>query len=377
MEAFKIDFNNNSQDIGTDMSESVQPQKKKKNSIWGRLIYVLITILVIVVICLLDNNFDQMFVAIRSLIPKWLVLAIIFALLFPLTDAFLMHDIRTYMAPEQKPKFLNSLKLSIIGLYYSAITPFATGGQPAQIVQMSREGIKVGTGTSIVCLKFIVYDISMVLTYLVAMISNGAYYYNNFHAIFWITMLGAAVNVGGIVFIAMAMINRRLVERIAFWVINLLHKIHIIKHPDKSKCKVVRVVNEVHTAIKHAQGHKWRFAGSVCLSFLNMLCQFSVTYFIYRAMGLQGSGYVAITTMQIFHYLAVSFVPTPGATGASEGGYYLFFGSFIPSDYMFVCMLLWRFLTYYFLLFLGSLTIAGDELISYARKRKTEKESRK
>ena len=64
--------------------------------------------------------------------------------------------------------------------------------------------------------------------------------------------------------------------------------------------------------------------------------------------------------MQAFLFLTVSFVPLPGAAGASEGGFYLFFALIFPGTIMPLAMLLWRFATYYANILFGSFFVMYD-----------------
>ena len=49
--------------------------------------------------------------------------------------------------------YFRSLKIAIIGQYYSAITPFSTGG----VYLMSKDGISVPRGSLILFNKFVIY----------------------------------------------------------------------------------------------------------------------------------------------------------------------------------------------------------------------------
>ena len=98
------------------------------------------------------------------------------------------------------------------------------------------------------------------------------------------------------------------------------------------------------------------------MSLASVASQFSVTYFVYRAVGLNEAGYWQLISMQIYLYLAVSFAPTPGATGATEGGFYLFFNMLFPQSMLYSAMLLWRLFTYSTNLLFGSALVVSDEL---------------
>ena len=62
-----------------------------------------------------------------------------------------------------KWKFSQSFHIAMTGLLYSALTPFATGGQPMQMYSMSKMGMDTGKAGSIVAMKTLVYQALMVV----------------------------------------------------------------------------------------------------------------------------------------------------------------------------------------------------------------------
>ncbi|MCT7728190.1 MAG: flippase-like domain-containing protein, partial [Lactobacillus iners] len=54
---------------------------------------------------------------------------------------------------------------------FNAITPMSTGGQPAQIVALKQMGISVGKATSVLLMKFIIYQISVFGIYIFAFVT--------------------------------------------------------------------------------------------------------------------------------------------------------------------------------------------------------------
>ena len=68
--------------------------------------------------------------------------------------------------------------------------------------------------------------------------------------------------------------------------------------------------------------------------------------------------------MQTMLYIAASITPLPGASGAQEGGFYLFFGAYFPQNIIFAAMFVWRFVTYYLSIICGFIGV----LIDSARK---------
>ena len=97
-----------------------------------RFIYIGATILAIALIGYFTVDVEEMQAAFSVLNLRWMFACIGCLLLYWLTDAVLLNDITSYM--HKRESFWHSLKLGIIGLYYGALTPFATGGQPMHAV---------------------------------------------------------------------------------------------------------------------------------------------------------------------------------------------------------------------------------------------------
>ena len=58
-----------------------------------------------------------------------------------------------------------------------------------------------------------------------------------------------------------------------------------------------------------------------------------------------------------YTYFVGSFVPIPGGTGGLEYGFIEFFRVFSSSAIISTCMILWRFITYYLSMILGSISL--------------------
>lgn len=352
------------------MEKNTQKKKKRQNIL--RFLYIGATIVAILLIGLLNHDIDTL----KEIIPKinknWIGIAVLAIVFFWLSDALLLKQVTSYIF--EKQKFRKSLKIGIMGLYYGALTPFSSGGQPMQVVYMRREGIPVGTSTSIVTVKFIVYELSLCLLYIIAMIVKGSFFYENYHHIFWLTTAGFILNLLAVAFISMVMLNRSFTEKFVHGFIHFLSKIKIIRKEEKRTSKIDTLIDDFFISSTYIKNDIKHFFISIIISVINLAFLFAIPYFIYRAFGLTNESFILIFTLQAFLFLAVSFVPLPGAAGASEGGFYIFFSKFFGSIPIFMPMIIWRFLTYYLILVVGSIFVVTAELRHIHRsKRNTQK----
>lgn len=346
--------------------------KKKKKTRLFRFLYIAFTVIAIALIGYLTVDPKEMQSAFEMLDLNWMYACIGSLLLYWLSDALLLNDITSYMY--KRESFWHSLKVGIIGLYYGALTPFATGGQPMQVVYMNRKKMPVGTATCIVGVKFVVYELSLCALFIAAMVLHGLEFYNNYQAnyMFWFALLGFAVNATAVFFIIMTLINKNLVCKIGNSIIRFFSKIKIIRKEEKALHSFESHIEDYHAAAEYISHHKLRAIGSFLISVLNLIFFFAIPYFIYRAFGAPGGMNIAdIISLQAFLYIAISFFPTPGGAGAAEGGFHAIFAAIFGAGAVFAPMLIWRFLTYYLMLIVGSVWVVLDELFALKRSDNT------
>ena len=79
---------------------------------------------------------------------------------------------------------------------------------------------------------------------------------------------------------------------------------------------------------------------------------------------------MTLMMLQSLLYTAVAYFPLPGAAGASESGFYVIFSTFFSKGLVVAAMILWRIMTYYIILAVGSLIVVFDELAIMRRQKK-------
>ena len=347
---------------------------KKKSRLFS-MIYMGLTVVVIILILIFGTDLNQIGEALKNFNIWWLFACIGSLLLYWFADGLLLYDITAYMY--KRTPLRRCVKIGMIGLYYCALTPSSTGGQPIQVIYMRRDNVPVGTATCIVGIKFVIYELSLCTIYIAGMILRGGYYLANNSEAFWLAALGFVVNLAAVFFIILTIINKKLVLTIGNWLIRVLAKIKIIKKKERALGHFNETIDEYHTAASYISRYKLRALGSYFISILNLVFLFLIPYLVYLSFGYTKYNLIDVFTMEAFLFLAVSFFPLPGAAGASEGGFMLFFGPFFGAGTA-VAMLIWRFLTYYMILITGSLMVVFDEVFSIRKKSKqvnTEKSS--
>ena len=81
---------------------------------------------------------------------------------------------------------------------------------------------------------------------------------------------------------------------------------------------------------------------------------------------------LTLVAAQAFILLVTSFVPIPGAFGAAEGGFYVFFDSYFPDNLIAVALFMWRIVTFYLPVIIGMIFTVWERKRYYERIKKEE-----
>ena len=130
---------------------------------------------------------------------------------------------------------------------------------------------------------------------------------------------------------------------------------HIARKPEQTLEGWLEHIELFHSTIRSM---KLRQLLMQCLfGGLQLMSLMTVIWCVYRGLGLTGSTWGELVTLDLAHYLSAAYTPMPGASGASEGVFSLYYHLVFPGSLGVAAMLLWRFYTYYISLIAGGIVI--------------------
>ena len=83
----------------------------------------------------------------------------------------------------------------------------------------------------------------------------------------------------------------------------------------------------------------------------------SITYAVYRAFGEIKYSIIDVISAQTFLTMIMAFIPTPGAGGAAEGGFYVIFKTLFVQNEIKMAILFWRIYTFYLPILVGTILL--------------------
>lgn len=278
-------------------------------------------------------------------------LCVIFYLLFG--SLFLKKIMKSLKSPIS---FFHSLCYCAIEIYFSAITPSSTGGQPAEIYYMSKSGIPLEKSTIAIFINTILYKLVIVILLLISIIVFPKRILGNGILFNSLMLLGMGLNILAISFFTCLLFSKKLPSKIIKSVVKLLKKAHIIKKEKQEALdrKSETLITEYHSYaffIKQNRVLLWKL---FFIILLQRICLFSVSYFVYRAFGLQEYNYLQIVLFQIAITSAIDSVPSPGGVMIGEGLTFQIHTLIYGSTFALSSMLLLRGISFYFLVLICS-----------------------
>lgn len=338
--------------------------KKKRKVPWS-LLYIAATVVAVVLFGVFNQEFGNVFATMAGLTPGWLTLAVVITIIF---FGFEGGIIRLLMRSQHIPMSLvGSVKIGLIGIYYSYITPSSTGGQPMQAAYLRRDNVPVGLSTAVLLMKFFCYQCAFVLCSIIFYCMMYEKLLAENPAIIPLIILGLIINGGSILFFASLFVKPvfHVICRFAKWLAGrfrfLRERLNLMGTIDKFEA-------DFGSFTDNFKEKKGSVLWGIVLSIPQFFLQMSVIFFIFRAFGYGDISYWEIVAVQSLLQVSVSFMPMPGASGAQELGFSSYFRNYFVNNDLYAAVMVWRFFTYYLVVIAGALLVVADQFF-YRRKK--------
>ena len=255
-------------------------------------------------------------------------------------------------------RLIDAVKVAFVGVFFGAITPSNTGGQPMQLFVMSKMKVNIGFGSACMTQKFIVYQYVTMAISIFAIIAKFEFFQDSFTN-FWSSafiVLGFLTQVLVTVLFLIVCYSSKVTVFLLRLIGRLLKKIKFVKEPEKKIKRLKREFIQFHKANKLISSDKKRFALIIGLVFVQVLMIMSVPFFIYLAFdmpknaagqGLPLGNLFDFICIQSFVLFTSNLIPLPGASGGAQLAFSMSFGRYFGDKRILPAILLWRFIVYY------------------------------
>ena len=325
------------------MTQKTKMSEGKKNLIYACVLIFLIGI----TFTLIFSKFDykETVEVLHQADVRWIAAAVILNFGFVAFEAWNIGQIlKSISAPAS---FLRCVKYVLIEIYFNAITPSASGGQPMQIVEMKKDGVPFSTSAITLMVIAIAYKGALLVLMGIMAITGKWGLIDNFGQLKWLFWVGLFLNIASVFLMFIILVFGGIVHQtlVAFFVI--LAHFHIIKDLDYRKKKLEATMRHYREGSAYILRHRQIFYKVVFFSVLQRICRFGVTWIVFRAFGLNGSDFLTITFLAAAVSVAADMMPIPGAVGINETCYLLAFKNIFGNKFLAPSMLLSRMISFY------------------------------
>ena len=282
------------------------------------------------------------------------VLWLLFAVFMHLSNIAIDATIIYLFVKESTPDFSlkNAIVVSMVGQFYCAITPSASGGQPMQILSMTRMGVSGANGTAALIQKFLVWQFTLTAYSVFAMVAKFSMFVGSLDYAMWVlTAIGFTGQILTIVVLLLASFNKSFTSKLIGGIFRFLGKIHLMKNVDQRIVNLNKTLNSFHECNKILNKNKALVVKVYVLTFIQLTILFLVPFCIAMSFGVgEKNGNVNMLDMlcaQSYVSMVSGLVPLPGGSGAAEYCFSQFFGSFFDAQMIKSAILIWRTITYY------------------------------
>lgn len=247
-----------------------------------------------------------------------------------------------------KVRFL-AVKIAMMGFYYNLVTPFASGSQPMQIYALNKYDINLSKSIAIVTNKTVLFQTVVTIYSAVIIFLNIEVLKNELPSMLVLMSIGMVMNIVSLLGGMLIVLTPNTMKIIVKVIVNILYRLNIFKSLNKKIHTINKFIDEYSYSIKLLIKNKKALFLSIILTIIQLTVFFSISYCVYKAFNLNGLSLFEVLSLQVFLYMSVSPIPTPGNVGANEVAFLTIFANVFPGNIIGYSVFLYSIYVYYFL----------------------------
>ena len=325
------------------------------------IIFFIILIVLTFWILFKDQDMNKLFSIIRMAKMPYIFLGLFAMLLFFFMESYNIKSILKTFG--EKISIFKAYKFTLIGFFFSAITPAASGGQPMEIYYMKKEKISGAHATMTLLMQLCGFQISTLSLGIICAIINPGILKGGLLFLF---LVGITINGFALFLMLVCVFSKRLTARLIKIFIRIL-EFFKVKNIEKKQEDIKRGLEKYNNNSEYIKNHKKEFVICILRVFIQITLYYLVPFFVYKSFGLRDYNIfqlLQIFTMQAVLYTTVSGLPLPGAIGISESVFLGIYGVAFGKNLLQSAMLLNRGINFYSFVVISLIVVILNILIN-------------
>jgi conserved hypothetical protein len=302
-------------------------------------------IVVTIAVILKDYSVKELSEAVKSIHPLYLFGGISLMFFFAGCQGMNFYLIMRRLG--HASSYTNCIEYAYIGNYFGAITPGASGGQPAQAYYMSKD--KIHIDLSAITIFFIVFVSQIVIVLMGGVMVLLRYRILIKAASWFIYMLlaGTLVMLSLTFILSALMFSRKAFPFVVYMIIKLGKKVHLVRDEKIWKVRLDELLNSYQGKSKFILKHPVLFIQVFIATAFQWIAYCLVPYMVYLGFGYRQFDALDLMAGQAFINISVAAVPLPGSVGVAEKSFLNIYGLYFSQQDLPTAMILSRMINFY------------------------------
>ena len=217
-----------------------------------------------------------------------------------------------------KDRYKECITYGAADVYFSAITPSATGGQPASGFFMVWDDIPFTQTTVILLINLILYTYALLACGVLAAVLEWDTFFELSKISKVLVLLGSLFMAGLSALYWLVLKKEKLVEKTLYICVSAGEKLHLVKNGDALREKIGTSMEQYKTCSSVIKSKRKVIMAAFVLNLLQRLSQSLVTVFSYLALDGTVKNALRMWAIQILCTLGSNTIPVPGAMGVAD-----------------------------------------------------------
>ncbi len=323
------------------MGTNIVSRKNQVRSI----LFVVLLMTITIIVMLKEYRISEIARVIRDVHPFYLLAGILMMFVYVGCQALNLNLILKQLG--RPASYLRCLGFAYVGTYFGAITPGASGAQPAQVYYMNKDRIHVDISAITVFFMVFASQIVMLAYGGLAAIFRFEYVSGYRAWMKYLIIAGAAVIAGLTLILVAVMFLGKTVPFLIKNALRLGERIKLIKNGAELKTRLDGLVVSYQDKSHYILKHPGLFVRVFLVALIQWMAYYMVSYLVYLSFGHRSADAIDLMAGQALISIAVVAIPLPGAVGIAENAFLHVFLRFYSADELPSAMVLTRVINFY------------------------------
>ena len=343
----------------------------KKKVMWAVITSLLSVLTIYALFYNSGLSLSELWQDIKEASPLWLIPAALCMLGFIFFEGrSLVLILRTLGYPAKKRR---GFLYASADIYFSSITPSATGGQPASAYFMHKDGVTAVEVTVSLILNLTMYTLAIITLGLISLIFFPGIFLDFSLPCKIMILIGIFAMLLLTVFFIILLKHQRIFLKFGNLFVVILEKLHFKTKAEKLKQKLHKMIEDYNECVVTLAGKKALLFKTFVLNLLQRSAQILVPVFCYYAMHGNFADGLKVFIIQTYVVMGSNFIPVPGAVGISEFLMYFGYSMLLNDEASYTLAILSRGISFYTCIIISIVTVITGYILIRFKKNKEEK----